>query len=56
MVKNGSVVSEKSKFSFSYVNNLGPSSRNDIDLQYSRSTGSGEEDFDGFLAHFLAHR
>ena len=29
------MVSEKSNFQFSYVNNLGPRSRNDIDLEYS---------------------
>ena len=34
LVKNGPVVSEKSKFEFSYVNDLGPRSRNDVDLQY----------------------
>ena len=36
-VKNGPVVSEKSKFEFSNVNYLGPRSRNDIDLQYSHT-------------------
>ena len=35
LVKIGLVVSEKSKFQFSNVNDLGPRSRNDIDLQYS---------------------
>ena len=35
LVENGSVVSEKSKFQFLYINNLGPRSRNDLDLQYS---------------------
>ena len=35
LVKNGTVVSEKSKFQFSNVNDLGPRSRNDLDLQYS---------------------
>ena len=35
LVKKGPVVSEKSKFQFSYVNDLGPRSRNDLDLQYS---------------------
>ena len=35
LVKNGPVVSEKSKFQFSNVNDLGPKSRNDFDLQYS---------------------
>ena len=33
LVKNGPVVSEKSQFEFSYVNDLGPRSRNDPDLQ-----------------------
>ena len=37
LVKNGPVVSEKSKFKFSYVNDLGPRSRNDLDLQYSHT-------------------
>ena len=37
LVKNGSVVSEKSKFWFSYINDLGPRSRNDLDLQYSQT-------------------
>ena len=32
LVKNGPVVSEKSKFQFSNVNDLGPRSRIDIDL------------------------
>ena len=35
LVKNGPVMSEKSKFQFANVNDLGPRSRNDIDLQYS---------------------
>ena len=35
LVKNGLVVSERSKFQFSNVNDLGPRSRNDLDLQYS---------------------
>ena len=35
LVKNGPVVSEKSEFQFSNVNDLGPRSRNDLDLQYS---------------------
>ena len=35
LVKNGPVVTEKSKFQFSNVNDLGPRSRNDLDLQYS---------------------
>ena len=30
------VVSEKIQFEFLYVNDLGPRSRNDLDLQYSR--------------------
>ena len=33
LVKNGRVVYEKSKFQFSYVNVLGPSSRNDLDFE-----------------------
>ena len=36
MVKNGSVVSEKIRFEFLYVHDLGPRSRNDLDLQYSQ--------------------
>ena len=32
---NDPVVSEKSKFQFLYINNLGPRSRNDLDLQYT---------------------
>ena len=37
LVENGLVVSEKSKFSFSYVrvNDIGPRSRNGLDLEYS---------------------
>ena len=35
LVKNGPVVSEKSKFQFSNVNDLGPRPRNNLDLQYS---------------------
>ena len=35
LVKNSPVVSEKSKFQFSNVNDLGPMSGNDLDLQYS---------------------
>ena len=31
----GTVVSEKIKFEFLYVHNLGPRSRHDLDLQYS---------------------
>ena len=34
LVKNGQVVSEKSKSLFSYVNDLGPRARNDLDLEY----------------------
>ena len=37
LVENGQVVFEKSKFQYLYINNLGQSSRNDIDLQYSLS-------------------
>ena len=36
-VKNGLEVSEKSKFNFSYINGIGPRSRNDLDLQYSHT-------------------
>ena len=35
LVENGPVVSEKSKFLFSLVNDLGPRSKNDLDLRYS---------------------
>ena len=35
LVKNGPVVSEKSKLQFSNVNDCGPRSINDLDLQYS---------------------
>ena len=34
LAKNDPVVSEKNKFLFSYVNDLGPRERNDLDLQY----------------------
>ena len=34
-VQMGTVVSEKIRFEFLYVHDLGPRSRNDIDLQYS---------------------
>ena len=37
LVKNGPEVSGKSKFYFSYINGLGPRSRNDLDLQYSHT-------------------
>ena len=37
LVKNGPVVSEKSMFQFSYINDLGPRSRIDLDLQYSNT-------------------
>ena len=36
-VQNGTVVSEKIWFEFLYVHDLGPRSRNDLDLQYSHS-------------------
>ena len=36
-VQIGKVVSEKIGFEFSYVHNLGPRSRNDLDLQYSHT-------------------
>ena len=35
--QNGSVVSEKIRFEFLYVHDLGPRSRNDLDLQYSHT-------------------
>ena len=35
--KFGSVVSEKIQFGISYVHDLGPWSRNDLDLQYSHT-------------------
>ena len=35
LVQIGTVVSEKIQFVFLYVHDLGPRSRNDIDLQYS---------------------
>ena len=35
LVQIGTVASEKIRFEFLYVNNLGPRSRNDLDLQYS---------------------
>ena len=34
LVQIGTVVSEKIWFEFLYVHNLGPKSRNDLDLQY----------------------
>ena len=37
LVQNGSVASEKIRFEFLHVHNLGPRSRNDIDLQYSHT-------------------
>ena len=37
LFKNGHVVSEKSKFQFSYENDLGLRPRNDPDLQYSHT-------------------
>ena len=37
MVQIGTVVSEKKRFEFLYVHDLGPRSRNDLDLQYSHS-------------------
>ena len=37
LVKNGQMVSEKSMFKFSYVNGIGPNSRNNLDLQYSHT-------------------
>ena len=35
LVQIGKVVSEKIQFEFLYVHDLGPRSRNDLDLQYS---------------------
>ena len=35
LVQIGTVVSEKIQFEFLYVNDLGPKSRNDLDIQYS---------------------
>ena len=37
LVQIGTVVSEKIQFDFLYVHNLGPRSRNDLDLQYSHT-------------------
>ena len=37
LVQNGAVVSEKIWFEFLYVHDLGPRSRNDLDLQYSHT-------------------
>ena len=37
MVQIGKVVSEKIRFEFLYVHDLGPRSRNDTDLQYSHT-------------------
>ena len=37
LVQIGKVVSEKIMFEFLYVHNLGPRSRNDLDLQYSHT-------------------
>ena len=35
LVQINTVVSEKTRFDFLYVDDLGPRSRNDLDLQYS---------------------
>ena len=35
LIQNGPVVSEKIRFEFLYVHDLGPRSSNDLDLQYS---------------------
>ena len=35
LVQIGTVVSEKTRLEFLYVHDLGPRSRNDLDLQYS---------------------
>ena len=37
LVQNGTVVSEKIWFEFLYVHDLGPRSRNELDLQYSHT-------------------
>ena len=37
LVQNGPVVSEKIRFEFLYVHDLGPTSSNDLDLQYSHN-------------------
>ena len=37
LVQIGAVVSEKIQFEFLYVHDLGPRSRNDLDLQYSHT-------------------
>ena len=37
LVNIGTVVSEKIQFEFLYVHDLGPRSRNDLDLQYSHT-------------------
>ena len=37
LVQIGKVVSEEILFEFLYVHNLGPRSRNDLDLQYSHT-------------------
>ena len=37
LVQNSTIVSEKIRFEFLYVHNLGARSRNDIDLQYSHT-------------------
>ena len=37
LVQIGTVVSEKIRFEFLYVHDLGPRSRNDLDLQYSHT-------------------
>ena len=37
LVQIGTVVSEKIRFEFLYVHDLGPMSRNDLDLQYSHT-------------------
>ena len=37
LVQNGQVVSQKIRFEFSYVHDLGPRSSNVLDLQYSQT-------------------
>ena len=40
LVQIGTVVSEKIRFEFLYVHDLGPRSKNDLDLQYSHTPSS----------------
>ena len=41
LVQIGTVVSEKIQFEFLFVHDLGPRSKNDLDLQYNYMEGSG---------------